>query len=372
MVGAGFRDAVRQRARRWTALVVEAEPSAAVTGLGRRRASYGSGGETSRCGRQPLAPYSGQVDAKQEPAALSDQACGRRWLAAGRVGRQRGEAQTSNGQERLTAKLLFRLPSRSTNQELRSEAPSASEVEERAGWTGRAGVEHALSPALSGKRRGHARASVRRGATPPTRDRRESTGGPTVEVSNPPTESLTWRKAFRRTLPRRSSPPRQRRSSATAWLISWSVLAQVRERSLALLSGLLVIEAFQTRSRACPLKCSTSASDICGILTHTCVDSLDYRPNSHQVFFTVDDQVEQVAECRRALCCLLFSFSDNLPHPRLLLGRERRGDGSVQLAAGLVDGGGHGRAPAGRRPTSRALGRVGKAVRVEPLGGARS
>ena len=368
MVGAGFRDAVRQRARRWTASSARREPSAAVTGLGRRRASYGSGGETSRCGRQPPAPSSCQVHRQEERAPLADQARAGRGDAAGRTF---DGAAGARGRTPFVPAITW-IGRRGTNQELRSEAPSASEVEERAGWTGRAGVEHALSPALSGARRGHARASAEEGATPPTRDWRDSAGRPTVEVQTQPTESSRWRP----------------RPKLTSWPSKCCLCRSQRSWKQAALAR-CPTSAFRQRREPAPKpeRKSTTSTIICGGSYRWCGlillrDASACSRGGTAPGWPVRRTVEQ-----KALDCDLIGANwlvlrqvrraadvspDDLPHPRLLLGRERGGDGCVKLAAALVDGGRHGQAPAGKRPTSSALGRARKAERVERLGGARS
>ena len=228
MVGAGFRDAVRQRARRWTAFVVSGgcRPPPSRAWAGDLRA-VGQAARRAAAAASRLRPTRARSTAKQERAALPDQACALAdAIAAGRVDSQRRRSAGGQRTGLRSFRLItwIRLPARSTNQELGSEAPSASEVEERAGWTGRAGVEHALSTA-SGRPVGR-----------------------TVE---------------------------QEACSCDLTGANWLVLRQVRRAA-------------------------------------------DVSP-------------------------------DDLPHPRLLLGRERGGDGGVKLAAALVDGGRHARAPAGKR-----------------------
>ena len=338
MVGAGFRDAVRQRARRWTAFVSEAVPSAAVTNrAGDLRAVGSGGGDQPR----PLRSSAGHVSGQEERAALPDQAC------AGRG----GDAAARTG----------------TNQELRLEAPSAPACEELAGRTGRAGVDQALSPALSGARRDHARAWARRGATPPTRDWRDSAGRPTVEASTPPTESLGCRRSNNCARADRS------RCCKRPWFASTGFFPTDKERSVN--SGAIT----KAHCDELAMKKGNRSSWELSAPESSYRSSSRLRTNSafigrnpaepgwyaHAAIYLVKGGAELSLLLRDHRC-------SELPHPRLLLGRERGGDGGVQLAAALVDGARHARAPAGKRPTSDALGRARKAVRVERLGGARS
>ena len=181
MVGTGVRGAVRQRARRWTA-VFQAVPSAAVTDPCRRDARCGSGGEAPR-GGQPPRSYARLIHHPQERTALPRQPRAGRGREAGRTG---GGAAGALGMEACER---ARIKSRAacTNQEHGWERPEPLEAERQAGRTEGAGEQHALSPALSLAAGAHARA-LSRGASPPTPALPESTGRPTVGDATPPTE----------------------------------------------------------------------------------------------------------------------------------------------------------------------------------------